>query len=503
MRTAAKTALFMAVLTLLSKIMGFLREVFMAGFFGTSFINDAYVMATAIPGIIFAGIFTSVSVSYMPIFSETVEKRGIKEGNKFTSEAITIVAAIAIIISILGIVFSDQVISIFAAGYEGETAALTSFYLKITFSQIIFTGAIGLLKAYLEYKGIFLAPIVTGYLQSGFILITIIIGAIYSHYLLPWGVLIGSILHIVALWFVAYRKGFKYTPSLEIGDSTKKIVALAIPVFIGSTVNQVNSFVDKMLASGLSEGSVGALNYANLLIQMIITITITVIVTIIYPRLTQSLARDDFDRFNDFVSKGMNIIVIIALPCALGAMLYSEEVISLIYERGAFDATSTDLTGSAFFFYAIGLTFIALNAFFVKIFYSMQDMRTPVICGAIGAAINIVANLLLIGPMEHRGLALGTSIAAFVNLALLNIMMRRRHAKVRLVESRKKLLGIVFSAIISVALSYIAYCFLADIPMIAALLIAVIVAAVIYLVLLKFFKVEELEMLKNLINVRG
>ncbi|NLP29842.1 MAG: hypothetical protein GX363_01785, partial [Clostridiales bacterium] len=132
MRTAAKTALFMAVLTLLSKIMGFLREVFMAGFFGTSFINDAYVMATAIPGIIFAGIFTSVSVSYMPIFSETVEKRGIKEGNKFTSEAITIVAAIAIIISILGIVFSDQVISIFAAGYEGETAALTSFYLKIT-----------------------------------------------------------------------------------------------------------------------------------------------------------------------------------------------------------------------------------------------------------------------------------------------------------------------------------------------------------------------------------
>ena len=101
----------------------------------------------------------------------------------------------------------------------------------------------------------------------------------------PWGVLIGSILHIVALWFVAYRKGFKYTPSLEIGDSTKKIVALAIPVFIGSTVNQVNSFVDKMLASGLSEGSVGALNYANLLIQMIITITITVIVTIIYPRL--------------------------------------------------------------------------------------------------------------------------------------------------------------------------------------------------------------------------
>ena len=82
-------------------------------------------------------------------------------------------------------------------------------------------------------------------------------------------------------------------------------------------------------------------------------------------------------------------------------------------------------------------------------------------------------------------------------------MMRRRHAKVRLVESRKKLLGMVFSAIISVALSYIAYCFLADIPMIAALLIAVIVAAVIYLVLLKFFKVEELEMLKNLINVRG
>jgi putative peptidoglycan lipid II flippase len=98
---------------------------------------------------------------------------------------------------------------------------------------------------------------------------------------------------------------------------------LAIPVFIGSTVNQINSFVDKMLASGLDEGSVSALNYGYLLINMITALTITVIVTIIYPRLTQALAAEDYGRFNDSISTGMNIILIIGLPCSLGAMLYS------------------------------------------------------------------------------------------------------------------------------------------------------------------------------------
>ena len=156
MRPAAKTAAMMAVLTLGMKILGFLREVFMAGFFGTSYIVDAYVMASVIPGIIFAGIFTSVGASYMPIFSKIVEDRGIDEGNRFTSEAITLASFIALIAAAVGTVFAQPVVSIFARGFVGETAELTVFYLRITFSYLICSAATGLRESYLQYKGTFL-----------------------------------------------------------------------------------------------------------------------------------------------------------------------------------------------------------------------------------------------------------------------------------------------------------------------------------------------------------
>ena len=504
MRTAARTAAFMAALTLVSKFMGFLREIFLAGFFGTSYITDAYVMASAIPGIIFAGVFTSVSVSYMPIFSQIVEKEGIQKGNRFTSEAINLSMGIALIASVLGIIFSDQVVTVFANGFTAETAALTSFYLKITFAYVVFTAATGLLTSWLQYRGIFLSPLIAGYLQSGFVLLSIIVSAFYSHYYLAYGLLIGHFLQLVAVAAIAKKKGFTYVPTLKIGKSAKEIMILAVPVFIGSTVNQINSFVDKMLASGLKEGSVAALNYSNLLINLITALTITVIVTIIYPRLTQALAQEDFDKFNDSISKGMNITVIIGLPCSLGAMLYSDAAVRLVYERGAFDAASTDLTSSAFFYYAIGLTFIALNALLVKVYYSMQDMRTPVICGAIGAATNITLNIILVGIMAHRGLALATSIAAVVNTLLLGFLIGRKYPDVKIIESRAKMIKIIASGIAAVGLSYAAYIGLqsvkADLSPFILLAAAVVVACISYLILLKLCKVEELNMLKDLLR---
>lgn len=509
MRAAAKTAAMMAVLTLGMKVLGFLREVFMAGFFGTSYIVDSYVMASAIPGILFAGIFTSVSVSYMPIFSRIVEKEGIEEGNRFTGQSITLASFIAFVSAVLGIIFADQVVAIFARGFTGETAALTAFYLRITFSYVIFTAATGLLESYLQYKGTFLKPVLAGYLQSGFVLVAIIVSAYYSHYFLAFGLLIGSVLRLVVLAFVAKGKGFSYRPTWRVGQAAKDIMVLALPVFIGSTINQINSFVDKMLASGLSEGSVSALNYGYLLINMITAMTITIIVTIIYPRLTQSLAATDYPKFNHSISTGMNIILIVSLPCSLGAMLYSRPAVQLIYERGAFDAASTDLTAGAFFYYAIGLTFIAVNALLVKIYYAMEDMKTPVICGVFGAATNITLNLILIGSMAHKGLALATSIAAVVNAALLYYWIRRKYPKVRIITDRPKVWKIALAAVAAIQLSWLAYIGIGGVASLQAALsptaftilslaAAVSAASIAYLILLRLFRIDELSLLRDL-----
>ena len=504
MRTAAKTAALMAALTLGSKLMGFLREVFMANYFGTSYITDSYVMASAIPGILFAGIFGSIATAYMPILSQTVENEGIEQGNRFTSETITLTTILAVLTAALGVIFSEQLVGIFAQGFTGDTAELTTFYVKITFSFVIFTGITGLLNAYQQYKGSFLRPIIAGYFQSGTIVIFIIISALTSHYLLAFGWLIGSAFYTIITAYFAKKAGFRFRPTRKIGPTAKRIVLLAFPVFLGSTISQINTFVDKMLASGLPEGSVAALNYSNLLIGLITAMTIMVITTIIYPRLTKAVARGDMDHFSNSISTGINIIVIIGVPFSLGAMLYKDVLVQLVYERGAFDVTSTSLTSSAFFYYAIGLTFIAINDLLIKSFYAMHDMKTPVICGVFGAATNITMNLLLVGSMAHRGLALATSVAAIVNTVLLYAMLKKKYPDVKLVESRSKLGKIIFSALVGVGVSWGVYISLniiaAHLPSTALLIAAILVAGLSYIGLLKAFKVGELVMLKDLMK---
>lgn len=503
MRTAAKTAVLLAIMTLLSKTVGFIREILLAGFFGTGYIVDAYVMANAIPGILFAGIFTSMAVSYMPIFSRTVEKEGQLAGDKFTSEAINLATMLAIVVATLGIIFAGPITSVLARGYTGETAELTIFYLRFSFAYLVFTGAASMLESYLHYKGIFLKPMFASYFQSFFMLAAIAISAIYSHYLMALGILLGSMARFITLGFMVKKEKFHYRPSHKVGSAAKEIAILALPVFLGSTVNQINSFVDKMLASSLDEGSVAALNYGNLLVGMISSLTISIIVTIVYPKLTKSMAAKDYPVFNDAMSKGMTIIFMISLPASLGAMLYSNYIVALVYQRGAFDSASTALTAGAFFYYSIGLAFASAGSLLVKAYYALEDMRTPVICGAISAVANIVLNLLLIGPMEHRGLALATSIASVLNAGMLYFIMRKKYPKIKLATGKIKMVKIIFATLISVGGSKIFFKLLyygLHLPVIFSMLGTVALAGLGYLLFLWIFKVEELSMLKDLIR---
>lgn len=507
MRKAANTAVLMAILIFGEKILGFIREVLMAGFFGTNYVVDSYVMASNIPGILFAGIFTSVGVAFLPIYSELNEREGADRANRFASETIVLTTVIASSFAILGIILAGPIVSLlpdkFSAGPSGE---LTVMFLRITFGYIIFVSFAAVLESFLQYRGVFLKPVLAGYLQNFSILGAILLAALVDYRLLPLGLLIGAMLRSAAIIKAARTADFKFTPTLRIGSTARQIVALALPVFIGGTINQINSLVDKFLASSLGEGAVAGLNYGFLLINMVTGLTIMVVVTIIYPRLTQSAAQRDFQRFNNSVGRGMNIAALITVPCTLGILLYSSEAIRLVFERGAFTAASTELTSQAFFYYAFGLVFIAINALVAKAFYALKDTRTPVICGITSAVLNIVLNLLLIGPMQIRGPALATSIAAAVNAFMLVYLLKKRHPHIRILESRGDFCRIILAGFLAVGMSWPAYYLLAgrwEAPALISLPVTVVVAVFIYLLLLKALRIPELAMLKDIVPLPG
>lgn len=501
---AAQTAAMMAILTLGSKFLGFIREMVMAGFFGAGEVTDAYVMSQSIPSMLFAGIFGAVATSYMPLLSDKIEKGSEKEGNEFTSQVINILLIASIISSVVGFIFSDELTAILASGFTGERARLTSFFLKITFSYVIFSSTTGILNAYLQYKNTFLPQIFIDYTQNIIVIATIVISAYSSYYYLAFGLLIAYALRLVLIFALSKKKGYKYyTHGEKTRGVIKDISRLAIPVFIGSTVTQINLFVDKYLASGLVVGSVSALNYASTLNTMIMSISVTVLATMIYPRLAQAQSMEAQDRFSNLVQTGFNLTIIVALPFSLGAMVYSDEIVQVIFERGAFDVAATSLTGSAYLFYSIGMTFMALNTLFTQVYYSMHNMKTPMVCAAVGVIINISLNLMLVGSMQHNGLALATSISAICNSGLLYVGIRKKDKNIQVIKDKRKIFVIVITSFVSVGLSLIVYKLLVNLiwmPRMIYLGLSVGVAIIAYLIILKKCKVEELDIIKDIIK---
>ncbi|MCQ2566135.1 MAG: murein biosynthesis integral membrane protein MurJ [Clostridia bacterium] len=500
--TTAQTAIIMAILTVGGKVLGFLREMILANYYGTGAVTDAYVMAQSIANAILAGAISAAATSYMPTFSAKVEKDGMREGDLFTSRLINLLVLVSGSVFILGSVFSKSLVRLLANGFEGEAASLTAFYLKGAFFAIVFNAIVVILEAYLQYGGIFLPQLVLGYVQNISIIIVTVISSRGSSKLLILGLVIGWGFRAIGLMALSGKRGFKYSADFAVTDAVKEAAVLALPVFIGGSVNQINTLVDKTLASGLDGGSVSALNYGNLIVGVISAMTVTVMVTMLYPRMNQAFTLGDYDRIGSIAERSINLIVLITVPCTFGCMLFAKPAIRLIYERGAFGEGSTELTSAAFFYYALGLTFIAIAQIITKLFYSMHNTKTAVKCSVISMVLNVVLNLILVKVMGHAGLALATSIAQFCNAGLLYYVFRCRYPKISLVKSPKKIiLTVIFSAV-SVGGAFFAYKLMERMALsqLVSLGTAVILAVAVFFILIKVAGFDELKIVESLLK---
>ncbi|MBE6034893.1 murein biosynthesis integral membrane protein MurJ [Aminipila sp.] len=505
-RNVAQTAAMMVILTLISKCFGFIRETVMAAYFGVGYITDSYVMAQSIPKILFGGIFAAIATSYMPLFSDITENKGTKAGDLFTSRIINTLILLSVIASLLGFVFSEQIVTVLARGFDAERIQLTSFFLRITFLYTFFSATASILDAYLQYKGIFISQIIAGYALNIMTIITIVFSAFTSHYFLAFGMLLGQAVRFFVVFFASRKKGFSYYCSFQLTENIKKVLILAIPVFISSSIEQINTFVDKMLASNLEVGSISALYYAMLLVTLITSLTSSIFSTIIYPKLAQANALSDTRKLSEITAIGVNLILIVTVPFSLGIFIYGKQVVEIIYERGAFDQLASQLTGSAFIFYGIGLTFLAINEFLLRVYYSLKDMKLPMYFAMAGVVINIILNLILVRHMQHNGLALATSLAFLTNTVLLSLGIKIKYREILSFGSKIKILKILFSSACAVTGSYIVY--LLSVPYflgfvfanILHLILAIVIAIMIYLLLLWLLKIEELYFIKNLLR---
>lgn len=498
---AVRTAAVMMILTLLSKLLGFVRELVIAGAFGTSYVVDAYVLAQSIPSALLGGLLASIGTAFIPVYSELTETKGREKGDRYTSNAIHLSMAVALVIFVLGFVFARQIAGLFTGQFSEEGARLTIFFLRVTFSYAIFSCGASITDAYLQYSGRFYSPVVGGYLYNICIIAIAVISAAVSEYLLAFGALAGYLLRVVFNLCVARWCGYRHRAVLSYDVPARKTVQLAMPVFFSSCMYTINTFVDKSLAAGLQEGSIAALNYGNLLVQLITGLTTSIVITILYPKLTQAASQKDDIAYQTMLQLSTAVLLIITIPFVLGAIAFSEPVVQVVFERGAFDGASTALTESAFLFYALGIPFMTISDLMIRVCYTKQDTKTPIACAAVSIVVNISMNFLLVGTMEHQGLALATTLASLTNMGMLIGKVRKKHPHLCLFPNKGKIFRIAVSAVLAVAVSVMVYQLvqLVWMPRIVFLGLAVLSAVAVYLLTLTLLKVEEVSLLKKLI----
>ncbi|MDR0886538.1 MAG: murein biosynthesis integral membrane protein MurJ [Clostridiales Family XIII bacterium] len=527
--TAAQTTIIMAILTLVSKLFGFVRETLMANYYGTSAVVDALNMANSIPTILFAGFFTAVGTSFMPLFSKSVELEGKEASDRYTSKVMNLLILMSIAMAVIFLAFAPQFIKLFtmptdtasiqdmgffkyleylfAHGWTGEKFRLAVYYLRVSAIIGIFSSFGGVFDTYLSYKRIYITPVILSYLLNIVGIAVILMShTLDNPYLLAFSLSLGQAIKNIIAYLFSKRKGFRYTFSLNLKPLIGQITKLSLPIFFSTLANQINIMVDRTLASGLITGSIAALGYGSLLVGLFTGLTGAVITSFLYPRLSESYARGDTEGYKTLFDTGVSLIMMLGIPCTLGALTFAGPAVQIVFERGSFNAESTAMTTSAFFFYGISIVFMMLLDFFNQAHFARHNTVIAFRVALVTIATDTIISISLVGPLKLAGLALGSSIASVCGAAIMGIYTRHKYPEIFVGGLVPKFIKICIASVVSVGIAALIYYPMLNyshahdiiMPRTVLLMVAVAVAAGVYLLELKRFKVEEIHHLKNI-----
>lgn len=494
-------AVLLMIISALSKILGFLREMVFSYFFGTGITKDAYVIATAIPTILAGFVGTALTIGNIPIYTR-VNKKGRSGGDLFTSRIANLIFIIVTIFVVLVVLYPEGVVKLIAGGYEGEVLRLTIDYMRIMVFSLYSISLFSLYQGYLNANDSFILSAIAPFsMNVVIILFTIAAGMIDLMYL-PIGFIVSYLVQFIFILPGLKTLGYKYTPDFHFKEeNVRDFVRLALPMMLALIVSNIANLIDNNIASYLIQGGVSALDYSYRLIGIVTGILIFPITTAIYPTMSRAGTEGKIDELKRLTVDNALLISLLNIPSIIGLVALSIPIVTVIYGRGAFGEESILMTSDVLVYYAPMLIGIGITDVFNRAFYSLQDTKTPVILSSLSMIVDIVLNFLLSSVMGLSGLALSSSVGRAVNAFLLVWVLRKKIGLMGLRNISKKIIYIIISSIIMGMIASKMNDFLVPVfPKVAALLITVFIAAMIYFALLAIFKVISLRKIAETIK---
>lgn len=484
--------------TAVSRVLGFVRDIFIAQLFGTGMAAQAFFVAFRIPNslrdLVGEGAANSAIV---PVLTEYKAKGEEKELVRASKVLFNISFASLSALTLIGIIISPLIVKLIAPGFIHEPSALqlTVQLNRAIFPYLLLIGltayTMGILNTEKHFAGPAFGPCL---LNIALILASVWLCPKIGVMGLVAGVLIGGILQLALNMIVMYKKGV--TVDFNAGfrhPAVKKIGLLLVPRAFGSAVYQVNIFVDTMLASlswVVGSGGVAALYYANRLIQFPLAIFGLALAQAALPKMSHEFSTNDTAKLKDTLSFSLRMTFFIMVPASVCLAVLGMPIIKILFQRGEFTDYSAYITNSALFFYAFGLCAYGGIKLLVTCFYSMQDTTTPVRTALIAVVLNIILNLILMWPMKIGGLALATSISATINFLMLYSILKKRIGRLGTREIVDSFLRVLLAAVLmGIVLKYT----LSDSLCVTRLILSALSGAAVFIFAAYVLRVKELE----------
>ncbi len=425
------TAAVMAVIILLSKIFGLLRDILVADAYGTTAPAVAYETASRLPILLFDLVLGGVvSAAFIPVFSELLVKEGKPAAMRYAASYVNLIFCLSSALTVIGVLFASPLVTLLAPELPAETHAMAVTLMRILFPMVICTGLaysfVGILQSMGEFRIPALISLVSNTIMVAYL---IFFGDRFGVTGLSIAMLCGwaaqMIVQIPKLRFFGFRMSLGagiFSPHI------RRSLTLALPILIGTWTQPVCSLINTRFASALEDGrAITALGYANRLYTIIVGVFSFVATNLLFPYFSRAAASGDIKESRRLMMTSVKTLSFIIAPIAAGVAVLAEPMISLIYERGAFNTQDAALTAAALRMFAVGMLFMAANEVLTKAFFAENQPKIPMLTALCAMAANIVL-VVLLSPLGIGGIALASGLAAGIQCLGNALFLKRRSA---------------------------------------------------------------------------
>lgn len=491
------------VMMLISRVLGYVRDVVLLSSFGQDFRTDAYYAAFNIPDFIYSVLLGgALGSAFIPIFTQYLAQDKEEDSWIVASTIFNLMLIGVVILISLGLIFTPQLINILVPGYDAQTKELAVFLTRIMFGQAFFMCLMGICQGICHSYKQFLAPAVGSVLYNvAIIVVGLLLKERWGIVAFTVGVVFGAFLNFAVQIPTLLRVGMHYKPIIDLNHpGVRKFFKLLVPVFIGLSVTHLNTFVGTNLGSSLGEGIVTALSNAQRLMMLPVGVFAISIAVASFPAMSAHVATGQMEAYKDDLSLSFRTIVFINLPAAVGMAVLSVPIVRAMYMQGNFTLANMDVTADALVFYCIGLLGYGAQHALNRGFYAIQDTKSPVAINVGVIILNIVLSVILSHVLGYRGLALAYSIAGLVSIVALLWGLNR---KVGSLGGKRILLSCVKSLLSAIVMGIAVYYtagMLENIwdmslktTQIAQVIIGVVVGVIVYAIMAYALKMEEMQ----------